>query len=484
MLDDDGVDPAEDTKPPKDAPFNSWRFASTDKSKAIVHEAIERVEAYETDHKLRKRKRKDADRKSFELIVETVLCDLMHHTLYRRPHEVFVSRSNQVVGRKGRYRIPAYSKPFPRVLDVLALPELGWITQTLGEGMEGVTGRRTTIAPGKRLLERMGHFGVTMADLGFHMSADPIILKSEKADYWDVGGTKEYDDTAQTELFRYQMKEINEWLRSADLDHGTTLGNSGPLPDTDERTLRRIFTKGRFDRGGRLFGGFWQPISKVDRFGSILIEGEDIVELDYGQMGPRQLYGMKGVWPDDDDLYDVPEYEDRRDGIKIIFSAMVFKEGGSLTQMPKGTRTIFGKDVHIDEVTEAIEARHADISDLFYLGIGHHLQFLESQIMVDILLRLKAMKIVALPIHDAILVPQSKADIAKQVMLDTFLHHTSVPGVVTMEGGGSGLYSSSTLPDTQVTPQSPFVTPEVTLLLSSRGGTEEVSSLVTIGHLG
>ncbi len=73
--------------------------------------------------------------------------------------------------------------------------------------------------------------------------------------------------------------------------------------------------------------------------------------------------------------------------------------------------------------------------------------------MVDILLRLKAMEIVALPIHDAILVPQSKADIAEQVMLDTFLQHTSVPGVVTIEGGGSGLYSSLTLPDTQVTPQ-------------------------------
>ena len=483
MFDDDGIDPVEEPKPPKDAAFNPWRFASTDKSSAIVREAIQQVEDHETNHKMRKRKRKGADQQSFELIVEAVLCDLMHHRLYRRPNEVFVSRSNRVVGRKGRYRIPAYSKPFPHVLDVLASPELGWITQTLGEGMEGVAGRRTTIAPGRRLLDRMEHFGVTMMDLGFLMASDPIILKREKADYWDAGGTKDYADTTQTMLFRHQMEEINEWLRLADLDFGMTVGSSEPLPDTDERTLRRIFTMERFDCGGRLFGGFWQPISKEDRYGSILIENEDIVELDYGQMGPRQLYGMKGVLPDDDDLYDVPGFEDRRNGIKKVFSAMVFKNE-RLSQMPKGTRTIFGKDVHVDEVTEAIEARHADISDLFYQGIGHHLQFLESQIMVDILLKLKAMEIVALPIHDAILVPQSKAEIAEQVMKDTFFHHTSVPGVVTMEGGGSGLYSSSTLPATQVTPQSPFVSSEVTLPLSSRGGTEEVSSLVTIGHLG
>ncbi len=103
------------------------------------------------------------------------------------------------------------------------------------------------------------------------------------------------------------------------------------------------------------------------------------MELDYGQMGPRPLYGMKGILPDDDDLYDVPGLEDHRNGIKKVFSAMVFKNE-RLSRMPKGTRTIFGKDVHIDEVTQAIEARHSDISDLFYQGIGHHLQFLESQI--------------------------------------------------------------------------------------------------------
>eukprot|EP01133_Synstelium_polycarpum_P025338 gene25338-30417_t len=165
MFDDDGIDPVEEPRPPKDAAFNPWRFASTDKSEAVVREAIQQVEAHETDNKMRKRKRKGADQQSFELIVEAVLCDLMHHRLYRRPNEVFVSRSNRVVGRKGRYRIPAYSKPFPHVLDVLASPELGWITQTLGEGMDGVAGRRTTIAPGERLLDRMAHFGVTMVDL-------------------------------------------------------------------------------------------------------------------------------------------------------------------------------------------------------------------------------------------------------------------------------------------------------------------------------
>ena len=57
------------------------------------------------------------------------------------------------------------------------------------------------------------------------------------------------------------------------------------LSTHQDRSLRRIFTKGCFDHGGRLFGGFWQELSKTARFDGLVINDEDIVELDYGQMG-------------------------------------------------------------------------------------------------------------------------------------------------------------------------------------------------------
>jgi hypothetical protein len=53
--------------------------------------------------------------------------------------------------------------------------------------------------------------------------------------------------------------------------------------DINQRRLKRCFTRERFDSRGRLFGGFWQRMSKADRLTHIKINGEDLVELDYGQ---------------------------------------------------------------------------------------------------------------------------------------------------------------------------------------------------------
>lgn len=412
-----------------DSPFTPWRFAKTDKSKSLIAEAIKNVQLYEQHRAPRKRKRKKHDQQTFELTVEAILCDLMNHRLCRREKAIYVTRSNNVLGLKNRYRPRVYGKTFPDILNKLATPELTWIVQELGDADWGAPTKRTTIFPGPRLIDRMDAMGVTLADMGYNNVADPIILKREKEDHWDEGGVVEYQDTDETIRFRRQMREINEWLRTADLDYASDLVSTGPIPDTDGRTVRRIFTQNRFDRGGRLFGGFWQGMKKADRFERLYIDGETVAELDYSQMGPRQLYGIKGIAPEDDDLYNVPGFEDHRSGIKVIFGAMMFQDK-PLSKMPQGTREKFAKCFSIADVTGAIERHHPAITGLFYQGIGHYVQFLESEIMVDILLRLKGMGIVALPIHDAIIVPSSRVQTAYQVMLDVFLHHVGFHGSV------------------------------------------------------
>jgi len=412
-----------------DSPFSPWRFAKTASSKAVVMEAIEDVQRYEEHHGLRKRARKPHDQETFELTVEAILCDLMHHRLCRRPCGIYVTRSNAVLRHRNRYRARAYGKTFPNVLDRLATPGLGWLVQEVGDGDGRQGARRTTIRPGRQLLERMADQGVTVADLGFACLAEPIILKREKVDFWDEAQVIDYTDTEETGRFRREMREINDWLRTADLDYGTFRGDIGPIPDTSERALRRIFTQGDFGCGGRLFGGFWQAMGKDDRFDRLVIDGEAIVELDYAQMGPRQLYGMVGAVPDMNDLYAIPGFEKYRKGIKIVLSAMVFHDK-PLSRMPRGAGGKFPKGARIGEIIEAIMRHHSPIADLLFNGVGHHVQFQESQIMVDTLLRLRSQRIVALPIHDAILVADSKADAARQVMVDVFTRHVGLPGLV------------------------------------------------------
>ena len=202
--------------------------------------------------------------------------------------------------------------------------------------------------------------------------------------------------------------------------------------DIHDRRLRRVFTQRRFDSGGRLFGGFWQRLGKHERRQGLQIDGEKAVELDYGQIGPRILYGMAGHQPSTNDLYLIGGYQQHRDGIKRVMSAMMFNSARR-RQFPRETKSLFRRRDKIGEVIEAIEANHPLIKDLFHHGIGHDAQFTESQVLVEVLLTLKAQGVIALPIHDAVMVPSSKVSVTKDIMLSVFQSHTGVEGIVTVE---------------------------------------------------
>ena len=110
-----------------------------------------------------------------------------------------------------------------------------------------------------------------------------------------------------------------------------------------------------------------------------------------------RAFGTAGHEPVTDDLYSMPGYSQKqRDGIKRVMSAMIFAEW-RLERFPKDTRTLFRRGDRISEVVDAIEAKHPLIKDHFHKGLGHDAQFIESNILVDVLLALRAMEIVAWP---------------------------------------------------------------------------------------
>ena len=78
------------------------------------------------------------------------------------------------------------------------------------------------------------------------------------------------------------------------------------------------------------------------------------------------------------------------------------------------------------EVLRAVEKKHPDIFPLMTSGMGMQLFRKESDILVDVLLALKKRGIVALPIHDAVVVMDDKQQETTDIMKKVFRDNTGV----------------------------------------------------------
>ena len=153
---------------------------------------------------------------------------------------------------------------------------------------------------------------------------------------------------------------------------------------------------------------------------SISIEGEYVVGLDYSQLNPLLAYSLAKAQPPSGDAYTVPGLEDCRNGVKKVFNAMLF-DHRPRRKFPKGARELFPRRVKVADVTGAIFERHPMLKGvLSATGIGHTLQFLESEIMMGVLRRCQNQRIVALPVFDCVVVKASAEDAVRKIMQQEF----------------------------------------------------------------
>lgn len=421
---------------PNERWINCYRRASTEAGRAVIAEAIALVERKETELRLRRNKRTAFNNETFRQTVEAVVSDLAYNHLHEDDSGIYVTRSNKHLGKNSRYRPRVFSKAFPAILDTMRHSDTGLVLQEAGVWKPNGQGRATTLFCGPalaRLIEDLD-----FDDFEEAPDAEPLVLKRSRDpdNYWDHGDYKEYADTEETAQLRAEIEAINERLATANLrfDAETERRLSVSI-DTRNRRMRRIFTRESFASGGRLYGGFWQPLNSSMRLAGIRIDGEPVVELDYGQVGPRILYGMANAALPQGDLYAIKGFGNRRAGIKKVMNAMCFTER-ELTRIPKGTRELFPDGERLAEIVGAIEARHDAIKHLFSQGLGHQAQFVESSVLIKVLDILHGEGITALPVHDAILVPRSAAERAQETMLDVFQRITGVEAMVTVEGEG------------------------------------------------
>jgi len=399
-----------------DKHFNPYLRSKSEALNSLINTIQFSLDVY--SKRSRHRARKQSDQSNYRQQLDTIISNLVHCYLSKTYQRIAISRSAKDYV-KSRYRPDSITKNIPRLLDVLV--KAGWIKQQLGQWK----GLRTTLWPSRQLEVRLKYKGISFSDLQTIGKPETIILttldmtKQRQQGQPQPKKLKDYIESDLTINLRSEMTVINKHLQSFEV---TLIGPQNY--DLTNRMLVRRFNDQYLNRdflgGGRLWGGAWQYMTKADRRQRLFINGCSIAEVDYRQTMPCLMYILKQRPIPDGDLYDINGYD--RTGIKAIFNAMTFKD--ELLWFPKDTKKFFEPEVCIQDVTQAIKERHKTIRSLFYSGIGHRLQYLESSILVEVILALANQGIPCLPIHDAILCRESDKEIVKGTMKQVSLDHT------------------------------------------------------------
>jgi hypothetical protein len=210
--------------------------------------------------------------------------------------------------------------------------------------------------------------------------------------------------------------------------------------DLSRTQLRRIFSRGSMEKGGRFYGGWWQSIPSVYR-PHITIDGKLTCEVDFSQISLRIIYAEQGIEiPVDDDLYHIglPDWkgtdDPRRKPIKTFINAILNDESGGYRLSPE-KQGMLGID-HT-ELTRRVHEQHKAIAHLFNTGIGLHTQFIDSQIAELVMHEMMSDLTLVLPIHDSFIVRAGFRQYIEVVMREAF--HEVTGGLAGVDSDWLGL---------------------------------------------
>lgn len=175
--------------------------------------------------------------------------------------------------------------------------------------------------------------------------------------------------------------------------------------------------------GSTATGGFWQNLRK-DRRRGIRIEGETVANLDFASMFPRLAYASVGAAAPKGDLYAILDLEGHRRAVKMAVICLLMddfrrsKWPEELTMADQGAdaSAILPAGWTVKRPKDAIIQKHPALRPCLGVGLGLTLMYRESQILVRVLEVMKARRIMALGLHDGLLLPRSRAEEGRRMM--------------------------------------------------------------------
>lgn len=172
-----------------------------------------------------------------------------------------------------------------------------------------------------------------------------------------------------------------------------------PTPGND---VYRVFSRGRFDKGGRIYG-WWQPLPK-DRRGELLINGEVSVEPDFAFLHPTLLYAMRGAVLVSDP-YETGSFPRAHGKLALNVALNARSLPLAVNAMMHRNRETPGSWPHSRRYTErlvqAVVARNAPIAADIGADRGIDCMSIDSGMAVKVLKACAKEGIPCLPVHDS-----------------------------------------------------------------------------------
>ena len=395
---------------------------------------VDTLAAKITEQEGRERKRNAEAQALFLHGIEHLIIQLWKGT---KIHEGFEGGVNKRAGwysENSRYRDPNLT--FKQTVAAYeGLIKLGLVEETQGGyfNRETLEGSITRFAANDELLSILSDinedpFKAIQPDL----SSESIILrdkidgKKQQIDYLDTPGVNEMrnDLLLINKCLKAHYPDIrirdDEWLP---LQQRLMADPRKQPIDLTRRKLVRIFSEGRFDRGGRFYQGWWQNVPSEYR-PFITIAGKKTCEYDFSQLTPHMVYFLRDKELGSEDSYDRVFDCDHRDLVKKAFNAMM----QSSTPLLEEPEYIDLSKVDFDWpfLRQAIMDAHKPIQDMFFEGHGNYLQYVDSVMAEDVMLKFaKSDFAPVLPIHDSFVMQHAfgESDELEEDMRRAFYGH-------------------------------------------------------------
>lgn len=231
-----------------------------------------------------------------------------------------------------------------------------------------------------------------------------------------------YKDTPETRQMRREIEAINDSMSRLIVNLDATdvrkeakhwiVDDTYVVPTPP--MVRRIFSRGSFDKGGRLYG-WWQGLPSRYR-AAMTIDGEPVLEPDFGQFHAAIIYGLRGIRLIGD-AYETTEFSRAQGKLAFNVALNAASERGAVAAIAHHLNL---KRSHALLLLQAIKNKHRVVADMFCSDAGVSLMRLDSDITLNAIKDCQSQGVAALPVHDSLVVPARHAGKAAEAMTKAF----------------------------------------------------------------